>query len=1068
MNRFPNHNPTRQRGTAVSVAGRGRAYLASSLADASGYEKAPRRGFTLIELLIAIGIFLILTAIAVSAVNAFGDGDRVSGSARQVQSFIAGARDRAIFTNQSDAGPRPVGVRLLVDRNLTDAAGNPFACTTLQYVQGGGFFPQALPDGRRRPLPGNRNLFLNAVTARLDGTDHAPGTVLVPNVISNDPSVRAIVTAEADIPDAFKNQQLNQLFRAGVLGEPVGGNEFLTRVRLSPPGTWRQAVIVSEDPADDTERGRRAAGIRHIVLLGAATGGGGFNSSAALGTARTQFELRAVPLAGEQPRALPADTAIDLLGTARLGGLPDAWFTPGRAAGSPVRLNQTVPFVVMFDPAGTVTGSLSAAGADPPAGRQLRGPGRGRQRRRLPARVVHPGRVGRRRDGRGEVRRRPVRRPRQGRGRVGRHRQHADRQRDGRPGGPLRPVRRRRRPRGRRAGGRPVLLRGDRRGGDPMTARPTPRRPTPIAVPAYRGTAPELPLAPAVIRNAPRHAADRPGARRGVTLTEVLMSLLVMGIGVVSVATLFPLAVLRGAKATQYTAGTVLKQNAEETLNVSASPSLAPGAFPSFIGGIPTDFNADKDYDDQYDTRPIAGRNPNTGALISPGVTAGAMVLDPDANGSRELFGPPSLIAADGQSDWNADGVGDSFRKFVVDPLGAAVLAGLPGDGVSPIVMGSLNAEDISDPDTRLIDQFGVPLRGSGPGAPVWRFAWPFPREMIAAAEDGGTFTRNTAGGTDTVSARDQMIEAAYALVGREGDYGVGADTVATITRTAGPAGSDDFLTVTFGDDVDPGSLEDFFPQDAAGPPPVGTGLGRAVVFSPGEGESTAIPLRLLYDARAVNVIETVGGAETVRLALPRNQFLGLTGMGGAGDAGLLRVRLERPDRRYSWMLTCQGGGNDALRTQVAVFFNRPLGADDEQIWLSVRASTQADGTPYGSDLFVYRLYYSDNEADDVPAPLVDGGTYLLEMGELSWQRVGEVIVEPTAVVAGDPVLAALTAKLPIPPEKAPEKYIDFTLEGGGLALNEAGGGDVLYATFPRGVVDVFPLADRYTFQKGE
>ena len=43
-------------------------------------------------------------------------------------------------------------------------------------------------------------------------------------------------------------------------------------------------------------------------------------------------------------------------------------------------------------------------------------------------------------------------------------------------------------------------------------------------------------------------AARRAAGRRGVTLVEVLMSVLVMGIGVVSVATLFPLAVLRGAR----------------------------------------------------------------------------------------------------------------------------------------------------------------------------------------------------------------------------------------------------------------------------------------------------------------------------------------------------------------------------------------------------------------------------------------------------------------------------------------------------------------------------------------
>ena len=42
--------------------------------------------------------------------------------------------------------------------------------------------------------------------------------------------------------------------------------------------------------------------------------------------------------------------------------------------------------------------------------------------------------------------------------------------------------------------------------------------------------------------------------RRGVTLTEVLMSLMIMSIGISSVAVLFPLSMLRSLQATQRTA----------------------------------------------------------------------------------------------------------------------------------------------------------------------------------------------------------------------------------------------------------------------------------------------------------------------------------------------------------------------------------------------------------------------------------------------------------------------------------------------------------------------------------
>ena len=56
------------------------------------------------------------------------------------------------------------------------------------------------------------------------------------------------------------------------------------------------------------------------------------------------------------------------------------------------------------------------------------------------------------------------------------------------------------------------------------------------------------------------------GSRRGSTLSEVLISVLVLGIGVTSVATLFPLSVLRALRANQFTQATVLRYNAEASI----------------------------------------------------------------------------------------------------------------------------------------------------------------------------------------------------------------------------------------------------------------------------------------------------------------------------------------------------------------------------------------------------------------------------------------------------------------------------------------------------------------------
>ncbi|TWU14264.1 hypothetical protein CA54_31070 [Symmachiella macrocystis] len=74
--------------------------------------------------------------------------------------------------------------------------------------------------------------------------------------------------------------------------------------------------------------------------------------------------------------------------------------------------------------------------------------------------------------------------------------------------------------------------------------------------------------------NRPIRSATSPSTLRGgVTLVEVLMSLLVVGVGLVSVAVLFPLSILRTIEATQLTSATMVRYNAEEMID--AFPALA-------------------------------------------------------------------------------------------------------------------------------------------------------------------------------------------------------------------------------------------------------------------------------------------------------------------------------------------------------------------------------------------------------------------------------------------------------------------------------------------------------------
>lgn len=64
----------------------------------------------MIELLVVIAILILLTAITVSVVNFSMTSERIRAAARQMQSYLEGARDRAIYAKE------PRGVRYLLDQ----------------------------------------------------------------------------------------------------------------------------------------------------------------------------------------------------------------------------------------------------------------------------------------------------------------------------------------------------------------------------------------------------------------------------------------------------------------------------------------------------------------------------------------------------------------------------------------------------------------------------------------------------------------------------------------------------------------------------------------------------------------------------------------------------------------------------------------------------------------------------------------------------------------------------------------------------------------------------------------
>jgi len=111
-------------------------------------------GFTLTELMVVMVILIILTAMTVAAVNYSMSAERSRDAARQIQSYLAGARDRAIYEQKS------VGVRFLLDENI------PNSISSMIYVEESDFEPDAVEVHKQ--ASGATSYLLNVISN--DGT----------------------------------------------------------------------------------------------------------------------------------------------------------------------------------------------------------------------------------------------------------------------------------------------------------------------------------------------------------------------------------------------------------------------------------------------------------------------------------------------------------------------------------------------------------------------------------------------------------------------------------------------------------------------------------------------------------------------------------------------------------------------------------------------------------------------------------------------------------------------------------------------------------------------------------
>lgn len=278
------------------------------------------RGFTLIELLIVVSIMVILLTMTILTVNFSRDAERVVSATLQIQSFLSGARDRAIHAKE------PRGVRFFLD------TANYRAVTAMAYIDPAEYWS----DGTIR---------LERWDANQDGiTDTGPADI-IGDGSANEDTTQVRVVRGAD-PGWWELKRRGLLFDGLRMRIPKGptGTWYTVNTRLidiTVMKTPEQRLILDipySDPGD-TQKNRAVA----------------YDSG---GPVDYELELppRILPM---DPVKLAEDTLIDLDGSK----IPLSW-RPGTslAAGGSGNLQYSQFMDIVFSPRGNVIGGAAAEG----------------------------------------------------------------------------------------------------------------------------------------------------------------------------------------------------------------------------------------------------------------------------------------------------------------------------------------------------------------------------------------------------------------------------------------------------------------------------------------------------------------------------------------------------------------------------------------------------------------------------------------------------------------------------------------------------------------------------------
>ena len=300
-----------------------------------------RSGFTLIELLVVVTVMLILIVMTVQAVDFAFTQERLKAGARQVQSALSGARDRAIFAAKKNPNARR-GIRFLTDEN------EPRLVTSMIYI--------GVPDEywhrgqiRLERVDDVAPFGTADVIIDING-DGVPDQTAV-KIVRGDAGCGWYTLKERGLLGLFEDKNLNGVLDAG---EDQNGNGLLdidpARIEIpADSGIWYPVLT------------HRLTPVNQILEL--ATPYQGLTTTLdneviafqGTGPSTYKLELQARVLPEAQPILLPETVCIDLDGSL----VPSLWRP---APGSPQNARYSSHMDILFSPRGVVTGPVAAMG----------------------------------------------------------------------------------------------------------------------------------------------------------------------------------------------------------------------------------------------------------------------------------------------------------------------------------------------------------------------------------------------------------------------------------------------------------------------------------------------------------------------------------------------------------------------------------------------------------------------------------------------------------------------------------------------------------------------------------